>query len=217
MPTFQEAFRISKYHDLFKLYKAGGYLVEGQFTVKRLTQQGFAIIYNGEIITSGTRGDVGFLLRRIAARGKDAVKVLDNFIETVGKVEYGLSRLCQEAIAFRKTLGAIARHDGNIAVFEWINKNGILERKAFTTLGKKDWKTLGYSCLGTNIKKSNMERKFYTCGLRPIIREIHSNFEEFFSFQWDTGYFKQDMKYMENIYSDPEGDVEEISEQAFNA
>ena len=84
-----------------------------------------------------------FLLRRITARGKDAVKVLDNFIETVGKVEYGLSRLCQEAIAFRKTLGAAAKHNGNIAVIEFKNKEGMIERMPFTTKTEEELKALG--------------------------------------------------------------------------
>lgn len=47
-----------------------------------------------------------------------------------------------------------------------------------------------------------MKKKFYICGTRPVIREIHNDYEEYFSFQWETGQFKQDMQYMENIYFD---------------
>jgi hypothetical protein len=62
-----------------------------------------------------------------------------------------------------------------------------------------------------------MKKKFYICGKRPVIREIHDDYEEYFSYQWETGLFKQDMQYMENIYFDSSGETEEISEQEFNA
>jgi hypothetical protein len=61
-----------------------------------------------------------------------------------------------------------------------------------------------------------MKKKFYICGTRPVIREIHNDYEEYFSFQWETGQFKQDMQYMENIYFDSSGDVKEVSETEFN-
>lgn len=61
-----------------------------------------------------------------------------------------------------------------------------------------------------------INKKFYISGLRPIIREIYKDYEIYYSFQWGTGLFKQDMTYMEKIYYDPDGDVEEISESEFS-
>lgn len=62
-----------------------------------------------------------------------------------------------------------------------------------------------------------MKKKFYICGTRPVIREINNDYEEYFSFQWKTGQFKQDIQYMENIYFDSSSDVKEVSETEFNA
>lgn len=36
-----------------------------------------------------------------------------------------------------------------------------------------------------------MKKKFYICGKRPVIREIHNDYEKYFSFQWETGQFEQ--------------------------
>lgn len=60
------------------------------------------------------------------------------------------------------------------------------------------------------------DRKYYKCGLRPIIREIHSDYEEYFSFQWETGEFKQDMTYLHQVYYDPAGDIEELTKSEFD-
>jgi hypothetical protein len=32
-----------------------------------------------------------------------------------------------------------------------------------------------------------MKKKFYICVTRAVIREIHNDYEEYFSFQWETG------------------------------
>ncbi|MDE5450781.1 nucleic acid/nucleotide deaminase domain-containing protein, partial [Elizabethkingia meningoseptica] len=47
-------------------------------------------------------------------------------------VEYGVSELSKFAIEFRKTLPA-PNHNGNIAVFEYLDKSGKLVKKAFST------------------------------------------------------------------------------------
>ncbi len=47
-------------------------------------------------------------------------------------VEYGVSELSKFAIEFRKTLPA-PTHNGNIAVFEYLDKSGKLVKKAFST------------------------------------------------------------------------------------
>jgi len=57
--------------------------------------------------------------------------------------------------------------------------------------------------------------KYYKSGLRPIIREIHSDYEIYYAFQWKTGEFRQDMTYMHQIYFDLSGDVEELSKNEF--
>lgn len=137
---------IFKFTELRKLYTANAMLSEGMMELGGLQKQGFVLTYKGEVLCSGTREEVGYIVKRITAYGNDVVKVLDNFIETAGKVELGLSLFSQEAIAFRKGLGIAARfHKGNIAVFEFINKEGQIERKAFTTLEKpEEWKVLGF-------------------------------------------------------------------------
>jgi len=62
-----------------------------------------------------------------------------------------------------------------------------------------------------------MEKKYYLSGLRPIIREIYSDYEVYYSFQWNDATFKQDMSYMHEIYYDPSGDIQELTEKEFEA
>ena len=62
-----------------------------------------------------------------------------------------------------------------------------------------------------------METKYYKSGLRPVRREINPDYEAYFAFQWDTGKFKEDMTYMHQIYFDPSGDVEELTQEEFDA
>lgn len=62
-----------------------------------------------------------------------------------------------------------------------------------------------------------MEKKYYTCGLRPIVREIYTDCELYYSYQWETGVFKKDMSYLNKVYNDPDGDVEEITKEKFDA
>lgn len=127
-----------------KLYRAHCYLLEGVLEGGKAGQKGYALLYQGEVLASSTRDEVRVVIERLNKYGINTAKVLENFITTIGKVEYGLSMLSQKAIAFRKTLGAAARHDGNIAVFEYINKEGIIDRIAFTTKTEEELKALGY-------------------------------------------------------------------------
>lgn len=60
-----------------------------------------------------------------------------------------------------------------------------------------------------------MYKKYYLVGLKPVIREIYSDYENFLVYQWDTGFFKQDISYMEKIWNDISGDSEEKNESDF--
>ncbi|MGB6093436.1 MAG: nucleic acid/nucleotide deaminase domain-containing protein [Moheibacter sp.] len=60
------------------------------------------------------------------------------------KVAYGESELSKSAIIFRKSLGNAKRHNGNIAIVEYIDDVGKSVRKEFTTLTEPEWKALGY-------------------------------------------------------------------------
>lgn len=60
-----------------------------------------------------------------------------------------------------------------------------------------------------------MEKKYFKCGLRPVIQEISENFDTYYAYQWETGDFLEDMSYNHQINFDPSGDVEEISKTEF--
>lgn len=61
----------------------------------------------------------------------------------ITKVTYGESELSKLAILFRKRLGKNAKHSGNIAVFEYLDKSNKLLRKEITTLSKEELIELG--------------------------------------------------------------------------
>jgi len=57
---------------------------------------------------------------------------------------------------------------------------------------------------------------FYICGIRPVIVEVHKTYRNYLAMNWETGVFEENFRYSHQINSDPEGDVEEISEKEFN-
>lgn len=61
-----------------------------------------------------------------------------------------------------------------------------------------------------------MEKKFYICGIRPVIVEIHKTYRDYLAMNWETGAFEENFRYATQINFDPEGDVEELSETDFN-
>ncbi|TDP60092.1 hypothetical protein [Flavobacterium dankookense] len=61
-----------------------------------------------------------------------------------------------------------------------------------------------------------MEKKFYLCGLRPVIVEIYETYENYLALNMQTGVFEQNFRYSHQVTYDPDGDVEELSEQKFN-
>jgi len=70
---------------------------------------------------------------------------ITNLVSKGGKVKYGESILSTFAIAYRKNLGKAGKHNGNIAVFAYVDKNGTTQFKEFTTFGsQKDWKAAGF-------------------------------------------------------------------------
>lgn len=60
-----------------------------------------------------------------------------------------------------------------------------------------------------------MEKKFYICGERPVIVEDYGDYDDYLAFDWETGEFKQNFRYAQQVNFDPDGDVEEISESEF--
>ena len=64
-------------------------------------------------------------------------------LNPIGKVVYGQTKLSAFAINFRKTL-LTPKHNGNIAVFEFIGESGKLETKAFTTLTDDELRKFGF-------------------------------------------------------------------------
>lgn len=61
-----------------------------------------------------------------------------------------------------------------------------------------------------------MEKKYYICGLRPVIVEVYETYRDYLAMNWETGIFEQNFRYSHQINFDPSGDVEEVSKQEFN-
>ncbi|MGB7500592.1 MAG: nucleic acid/nucleotide deaminase domain-containing protein [Moheibacter sp.] len=72
----------------------------------------------------------------LARNGKGARK-LENALLKLKKVAYGESELSKSAIKYRKTLPK-PKHNGNIAIFEYIDDTGKTVRKEFTTVLDSD-------------------------------------------------------------------------------
>lgn len=62
-----------------------------------------------------------------------------------------------------------------------------------------------------------MPKKYYKCGLRPVIMIIHQEHDDFLAMNWETGLFEEDFRYSDQIFSDPSGDTKEISKEEFEA
>jgi hypothetical protein len=60
-----------------------------------------------------------------------------------------------------------------------------------------------------------MNKKYYICGLRPVVVEVHKEYRNYLAMNWETGIFEQDFRYSHQINFDPSGDVNEISETEF--
>ncbi len=61
------------------------------------------------------------------------------------------------------------------------------------------------------------DKKYYICGIRPVIVENHKTYKDYLAMNWETGEFEENMRYSHQINFDPEGDVEEISKAEFSA
>lgn len=62
-----------------------------------------------------------------------------------------------------------------------------------------------------------MGKKFYICGLRPVIVEIHKDYRDYLALNMETGVFEENLRYSHQINFDPNGDVEEKKESEFNS
>lgn len=77
-------------------------------------------------------------IEEVFARGGKGARKVGNALMKLRKVAYGESELSKIAIQFRKTLPK-PKHGGNIAVFEYLDDTGKLQRKEFTTIkGSRD-------------------------------------------------------------------------------
>lgn len=72
--------------------------------------------------------------------------------------------------------------------------------------------------MGKNNKiKLVSKKKFYIIGVRPVYVEIEESNEEIFSFDWNTGDFKEDFSYYGQIFHGPDTtETVEVTESEFN-
>lgn len=150
-------------------------------------QSGKIIIKNGDEITTITQkaGQV-----EITTTGRIVNQVFT-------KIALGSDDLSKFAIEFRKTLPK-SNHRGNIAVFEYIDNNGHLVKKAFTTKGgggphaeqlAKEWFETN------NISKKNVKRiysELEPCSLensmcKDMLQKDFPNAQKSFSYDYPGG------------------------------
>lgn len=120
--------------------------------INRTTSQAkneFAAVYEGQIIAYGSakrlKKALSFLNKQKGIlKGKAFTEALQKYLLAEGIVEYGKSKLSNLALNYRNTL-TIQKHPGNVAVFEFIGKEGKLETRMFSTLEDElEWKSLGF-------------------------------------------------------------------------
>lgn len=98
----------------------------------------YSIIWKGEVIHSGDFSSAQSRLKYIFERvAEDVVKWADNFIDTVGLVKYGDSKLSNLAMEYRRALGMRADHKGNIAIFQYTDESGKSHTRIFSTIEEK--------------------------------------------------------------------------------
>lgn len=98
----------------------------------------YFILWKGDVVEAGDFVKVRGRLTEIMRNGvSKAVEWLDNYFDTVGLVKYGESKLSNFAIKYRTGLGKLAaRHNGNVAVFQYLDNNGQVQVRAFSTAKK---------------------------------------------------------------------------------
>lgn len=117
----------------------------GLFLTKDIILDQRLLVYNGEKVVMGNLKTIKKRLREIFAFDNNESSILnslDELINTTGKAALGESRFSIKALEKRLEL-TDNFHSGNIAVFEFENKAGKLEVKAFTTLTDDELKALG--------------------------------------------------------------------------
>ncbi len=105
----------------------------------------YFILWKGDVVEAGDFVKVRGRLTEIMRNGvSKAVEWLDNFVRKSGKVPYGENKMSNFAITHRKAL-PIPDHPGNIVVVEFINNEGRIEMKAFSTFkNEAAWRAAGY-------------------------------------------------------------------------
>lgn len=105
----------------------------------------YFILWKGDVVEAGDFVQVRGKLTDIMRNGlSKAVVWLDNFVRKTGKVPYGENKMSNFAITHRKVL-PIPDHPGNIVVVEFINNEGRIEMKAFSTFkDEAAWRAAGY-------------------------------------------------------------------------
>lgn len=106
------------------LAKEGVYLIEG--IAKGETGKKFYLAFQDVVLEYGDLKRIKKAIQELAKKSKlELVKYLDELAEFVpksGLFSYGTTNASKRAIAFRKTLGKSAKHNGNIAIVEYIDE-----------------------------------------------------------------------------------------------
>ena len=106
-------------------------------------------------------------------KGKGARK-LENTLLKLRKVAYGESELSKLAVKYRKTLPH-PKHNGNIAIFEYLDDSGKITRKELTTVINLDdhAEMIGMKWLRRNNIADKKVLKIYS-ELEPCSLEMHN-------------------------------------------
>jgi hypothetical protein len=111
----------------------------------RLGDQLWGVYHKGVVVVKGTKKEIEEFAEKLKGMSDDvAKKYLDDLFEAKRFIKsvYGESELSKLAIEYRKGL-PVPKHNGNIAIFEYIDENGKVLKKEFTTYSKKECKALG--------------------------------------------------------------------------
>ena len=111
----------------------------------RLGDQLWGVYHKGVVVIKGTKKEIEAFAEKLKGMTEGAAKkYLDDLFEAKRFIKsvYGESELSRLAIEYRKGL-PVPKHNGNVAIFEYIDETGKIVRKEFTTYSKKECKALG--------------------------------------------------------------------------
>jgi Xanthomonas XOO_2897-like deaminase len=111
----------------------------------RLGDQLWGVYHKGVVLIKGTKAEIEAFATKLKGMADDvAKKYLDDLFEAKRFIKsvYGESELSRLAIEYRKGL-PVPKHNGNIAIFEYLDESGKVLKKEFTTYSKKECNALG--------------------------------------------------------------------------